>query len=72
MNGVANWMAEFWDHLSSVTVQESWIKLLRIRAEGDMAQDGERERQRIVIQQLAGCENSEKKRLYRERLIGRR
>jgi hypothetical protein len=32
--GVVYWMAGSWLQLLSVTVQESWIKLLRIQAEG--------------------------------------
>jgi hypothetical protein len=40
VQGVVYWMAESCLQLLSVTVQESWIKLLRIEAEGDTAQNG--------------------------------
>jgi len=49
-----------WPNLLSVTVQESWIKLLRIQSEGDVAQYGECGSPRSVMLQLSGCENTEK------------
>jgi hypothetical protein len=60
VQGVVYWMAESWLQLWSVTVRVSWIKLLRIQAEGDVAQYGECENLRSVLLQLSRCENTEK------------
>ena len=54
------WMSQSWLQLLSVTVQESWIKLLRIQSEGDMAQYGECESLRSVLLQHPDCEDTEK------------
>jgi hypothetical protein len=53
-------MAQSWLQVLSVTVQESWIKLLRIQSEGDMVQYGECESLRSVLLQLPGCEDKER------------
>ena len=60
VQGVVYWMAASWLQLLAVTVQESWIKLLRIQTEGGRAQYGKWEGLRRVILQLSGCENTEK------------